>query len=287
MRVASLGTCLIWQVFVFAPTKIRQGPFHFVFGSHRNTEVRRDRAEIARRSRGDRAPQSFIDPIAIVRQGKLRWLHHRSRHLLNETSMKRIGALKMRSVGPFTEVRPRRSLLASRRCTYTWVARDVGQATHGFDGSLRFLGFDPIRGIPSAVTSLGEYGFKPPTPITVADGLMLVVVDTSGLHYRGYARPGELNVNLLVWPERAGPWGRRDLGLSFAVISAMIRHKLGDYYRRSRRIYASQASSAWRRGWRARAAAAAAACHARTRTCARRLWTNAELSYYCEAASSD
>ena len=170
---------------------------------------------------------------------------------------------------------------------YTLITRDVGQATHGFDGSLRFLGFDPIRGIPSAVTSLGEYGFKPPTPITVADGLMLVVVDTSGLHYRGYARPGELNVNLLVWPERAGPWGRRDLGLSFAVISAMIRHKLGDYYRRSRRIYASQASSAWRRGWRARAAAAAAACRARTRTCARRLWTNAELSYYCEAASSD
>ena len=138
--------------------------------------------------------------------------------------MKRIGALKMRAVGPFTEVRPRRSLLASRRCIYTWIARDVGQATHGFDGSLRFLGFDPPRGIPSAVTSLIEYGFKPPTPITVADGLMLVVVDTSGLHYRGYARPGELAVVLLMWPGRAGPWGRRDY--SFAVISAIITDDL-------------------------------------------------------------
>ncbi len=114
VRVASPGSCLILQVFVFAPTKIRQGPFHFVFGSHRNTEVRRDRAEIARRSR---TPRSSIDPIAIVNQGKLRWLHHRSRHLLNETSIKRIGNLKMRAVGPFSEVRPRRSLLASRQCS--------------------------------------------------------------------------------------------------------------------------------------------------------------------------
>jgi len=116
---------------------------------------------------------------------------------------------------------------------YTWIARDVGQATHGFDGSLRFLGFDPPRGIPSAVTSLTEYGFKPPTPITVADGLMLVVVDTSGLHYRGYARPGELAVVLLMWLGRAGPCGRRDY--SFAVISAIITDDLGEYGRRRAR----------------------------------------------------
>jgi hypothetical protein len=62
-----------WKVFVFSRTALRQGPFHYVVGSHRNTE------------------------------GRLRWLYERSRRLLNASSVRRIGKLRKGATGPFAD----------------------------------------------------------------------------------------------------------------------------------------------------------------------------------------
>jgi hypothetical protein len=125
-----------WKVFVFQKTALENGPLHYVYGSHRNTE------------------------------SKLRWLFNRTRTLLSarQTPIKTIEA-----TGPFSE------------------------ATHGFHPSLRVVGFEPSKraaGLPEA--TFRRFGFPIPTPIVAGDGMTLVVVDVSGLHYRGWAAPGTL-----------------------------------------------------------------------------------------------
>lgn len=69
--------------------------------------------------------------------------------------------------------------------------------THGpggvMEGSIRFLGFDPVVGTGSVRAELASYQLLPPTPIVVpasARSPTLVIADTSGLHYRGHAQPG-------------------------------------------------------------------------------------------------
>jgi hypothetical protein len=126
-----------WKVFVFPPTALEQGPFHFVFGSHRNTE------------------------------GRLRWLYERSRGLLNASSMRLNDSSPERArSGPYLD------------------------ATHGVAGSSRFEGFDPEAGDGPSAASLRSFGFGTPTPIATMQGITLVIADTSGLHYRGFAAAG-------------------------------------------------------------------------------------------------
>lgn len=128
-----------WKIFVFKKTSLDQGPLHYVYGSHRSSS-----------------------------EGKMRWLHNRTRGLLHpsQTPLKTVDAL-----GPF------------------------GEATHGFHPSLRVVGFEPTRhategarGLPDA--TFRSFGFPSPTPIVTGEGMTLVVVDVSGLHFRGWARPG-------------------------------------------------------------------------------------------------
>ena len=66
------------------------------------------------------------------------------------------------------------------------------EETHGRGAdAIRFLGFDPVVGVSSAIANdLGKYGFRRPTPLLTERGITLVIADTSGLHYRGYAQPG-------------------------------------------------------------------------------------------------
>ena len=72
----------------------------------------------------------------------------------------------------------------------------------GFEASLRFAGADPHD--PAATrAALAAYGFEAPTPLTApVDGALLVVADTSGLHFRGVARPGRRRTQLLRGPGR-------------------------------------------------------------------------------------
>ena len=101
-------------------------------------------------------------------EGKMRWLHNRTRALVHprQTPLKTIDAL-----GPFSE------------------------ATHGFHPSLRVVGFEPTlhaskraNGLPDA--TFRGFGFPSPTPIVAGEGMTMVVVDVSGLHFRGWAQPG-------------------------------------------------------------------------------------------------
>ena len=64
------------------------------------------------------------------------------------------------------------------------------EATHAGHGSIRFLGFDPEVGPAGIVGALRIFGFREPMPLLAADGATLVIADTSGLHYRGFAPPG-------------------------------------------------------------------------------------------------
>ena len=76
--------------------------------------------------------------------------------------------------------------------------------SHGFTESIRFEGF-----VPTGLTTgrdwsydFGRYNLSVPKPMLPAvdltnhkDRAFLVVSDTSGIHYRGYAPPGSLRTN--------------------------------------------------------------------------------------------
>ena len=122
-----------WKIFVFRQTRLEHGPFHYVYGSHRNGA------------------------------GKLRWLFNRTRSLTTNrmTANKAVDA-----TGPFAD------------------------STHGFHPSLRIVGFEPARNARLPEAGFHRFGFAPPTPVIGGDGMTLVVVDVSGLHFRGWALPG-------------------------------------------------------------------------------------------------
>ena len=116
----------------------------------------------------EQGPLHYVYGSHRNNEGKLRWLFNRTRRLLTsrDTPTKTYDV-----TGPFQE------------------------ATHGFHPSLRVLGFDPslrMRGLPGE--TFHSFGFREPTPITSGDGMTLVVVDVSGLHYRGFAAPGATRV---------------------------------------------------------------------------------------------
>ena len=119
----------------------------------------------------DQGPLHYVYGSHRNSLGKLRWLYNRTRTLVSnrDTPTKTYEAL-----GPFSD------------------------ATHGFHPSLRVVGFEPPawrqKGvIPGA--SFRGYGFADPTPIVAGEGMTLVVVDVSGLHFRGYAEAGTTRVS--------------------------------------------------------------------------------------------
>ena len=112
----------------------------------------------------ERGPLHYVYGSHASSEGKLRWLFNRTRTLLSnrQTPAKAIDA-----IGPFSD------------------------RTHGFHPSLRVVGFEPAkraRGVPDE--TFRRFGFADPTPIVAGDGMTLVVVDVSGLHFRGWAEPG-------------------------------------------------------------------------------------------------
>ncbi len=135
-----------WKVWVFAPhTRLENGPFHFVLGSHRTTEA------------------------------KLRWLFDTTRTLLSNADM--IKEPEVSPSGPFNF------------------------STHGTGSSLRFQLFDPQVWTRAIAANFSAYGFPRPTPVTTSDKWMLVIADTCGLHYRGYAQPGATREQAkMTWP---------------------------------------------------------------------------------------
>ena len=115
-----------YKVWIFRNTSHADEPFHYLRGSHVNTD------------------------------NKLRWLFQRTRHLLNASAM------------PTAENYP---------------AGAYSEATHGFEASLRVIGFDPYAPA-SHLSALATYGYQSATPI-ISNLPVLVVADTSGFHYRG------------------------------------------------------------------------------------------------------
>ena len=93
--------------------------------------------------------------------GKLRWHFERTRHISNWSVAFALSP-RLTETGPYAD------------------------ETHGFCASIRFLGFDPRAPLHASRAKLAEYGFEPAEAIVAhpRDGMSLVVVDTSGLHYR-------------------------------------------------------------------------------------------------------
>ena len=132
------------------------------------------------RTRLRSGPLHYVRGSHRATLGKLRWLYNRTRIL---TSARATAAMPvLDATGPFAD------------------------ATHGFHGSLRMLGFDPEVHHSSAEQYYGfeQYGFEKPTPIVTSDGLTLVVVDVSGVHYRGFALPGATRIGSIFSGQGGG-----------------------------------------------------------------------------------
>ena len=162
-----------WKVFVFAAgTQLENGPFHFVNGSHGAHTI-----------------------------GKLRWLYDRSRmhvhvdfvnHGTGSIYSMAEAASAATSAPPAQRTTTKGATAVLREGPYDDATHTVGRTV---SGAIRFVGFDPKQGPAggaSVAASLSSYGLPLPTPVLVAPGgsPTLVIVDTSGFHFRGYARPG-------------------------------------------------------------------------------------------------
>ena len=157
-----------WKAWVFKPTPLEAGPFVYVRGSHRSAE------------------------------GRLRWLHNRTRALRTDADLERAEAMRDR-LGITAEVLPGGGVFYDHKL--------------GFDASIRFEGFDPQ--LPPPLRSLRQYGFDAPSPIVCdGPGHTIVIADTSGLHYRGRAVPGTVRTAArLVSAGDGEPWMPRKNGL--------------------------------------------------------------------------
>ena len=109
-------------------------------------------------------PLNYVNHSHQNGPAKMRWLHGRTHHLVGEETMPRTAPIEA-PPGPHSD------------------------ASHGWEGSLRVLGFDPLDA-RTARTTLDAIGFASPTPITTPVGsnkATLVIADTSGFHFRGAA----------------------------------------------------------------------------------------------------
>ena len=109
----------------------------------------------------DAGPFSYVEGSHANDERKLKWLFERTKHLVDAASMPRDAPVRY-APGPYDE------------------------RTHGFEGSLRVLGFDPADDRSKA---LARFGYAPAKPVlaTRRDAALLVIADTSGFHMRGRA----------------------------------------------------------------------------------------------------
>ena len=183
-HVDTHSQCL--KAFVWAPgTNLSHGPLHFVNGSHRHTE------------------------------GKLRWLYERTRHLTGRvpmppsnhgervpsgranlpfdewangfhTSIRVEGFDPRLQQPPSSHSRPLEAHLPHGEANGKAHQQQTQQAAH-----------EPLAPPERTADLFGRYGFGSPLPMLLPSGAAassvptLVVVDTSGWHYRGYAPAGE------------------------------------------------------------------------------------------------
>jgi len=133
----------------------------------------------------DAGPLHYVLGSHRATEGKLRWLFNRTRRYLTDDSVGRLFN-RTRRYGNFTPTR------------YPAVLPYADKA-FGFDPSIRFEGFEPSASLTDSITSaLARFDFDRPTPIVTGEGWTLVIADTSGLHFRGWAEEGTLRVSTMV-----------------------------------------------------------------------------------------
>ena len=125
-------------------------------------------------------PLTYVLGSHHVTEGKLRWLFNRTRRYVSETSVDRLSA-------------------ASTTPTRYPAVMPYADAAFGFDSSIRFEGFEPsATPTDTLAAALARYGFDRPTPIVTGEGWTLVLADTSGLHFSGWAEEGTERVSTML-----------------------------------------------------------------------------------------
>ena len=129
-------------------------------------------------------PFHYVNGSHANSAAKLRWLWDRSRMLTD-------------------------SLITSKTVNATTKHRTgayVDETHFGPGASFRLLGFDPESGSAGVAKAMQNYGFNMPAPMLAEHGITLVIADTSGLHYRGYAKPGALRRSASSHLPRKNPY---------------------------------------------------------------------------------
>eukprot|EP00966_Prymnesium_polylepis_P332379 7387885-Prymnesium_polylepis.1 len=129
-----------------------------------------------------RGPLNYVRGSHRNTEGKLRWLFNRTRQYVSQQAVDRVAnprvtAKRMPALLPYSD------------------------ATFGFDPAIRFEGFKPGGGLRQArahEAALREFGFAPPTPVITGSGWTLVLADTSGLHFRGWAAEGVVRTSSVL-----------------------------------------------------------------------------------------
>ena len=123
-----------------------------------------------------RGPLHYVNGSHRSSAGKLRWLFERTRQLTGTSPLPPTHtSLHDAALGPHTP---------------------FSEGTHGFHSSIRVEGFVPH----GDSVDFGRYGFSPPVPMLLPSAeqqrgrATLVIADTSGWHYRGYAPSGTKRV---------------------------------------------------------------------------------------------
>ena len=117
----------------------------------------------------ERAAFHFVRGSHTNDARKLKWLYERTRELTNASAILRPSPRAARTAhGPFRD------------------------ATHGFEASMRVVGFDPLSPRDQWPRALHAYGYdEAPVASTAGPALhgrtTLVIADTSGFHFRGAA----------------------------------------------------------------------------------------------------
>lgn len=115
---------------------------------------------------------------------KLRWLFNRSRRYVSQQSLDElrnpnVNAKRLPRVLPWSD------------------------EAFGFDPAIRVEGFEPGHDRRAGVL-LRQLGFEPPMRVVTPKGWTLVIADTSGLHSRAWAQPGEVRISSVLRSSLAG-----------------------------------------------------------------------------------
>ena len=215
-----------WKVFVFPPdTSLANGPFFFSNGTHGAHSVGKlrwlfDRTRAPLHLRDPTLPKGMafdVNSAAAFVVGEDRKKRNQPDEKANEKKDGKVKGEKMPDPNSKSEKkkghRARRKAHTkapkTQRSNQEAAGRRLQGGSHSLEGryvdashspsgmvepAIRFLGFDPRIGGRSVQALLDHYGFAPPTPIEVeaaATGPTLVIADTSGLHFRGFATPGK------------------------------------------------------------------------------------------------